>query len=159
MKNNLKTNNNYILIAKIIFFTVIISIIPLPKILLDISPIWVLLSMIYCFINTKIRFRLFFALFVGILFDILQADILGQTSLALILSTIFIINIKKQFEFSNTSTQQVYVFVATTIYLFCFLLVYILTNGFGFSYYLLITPISSALFWPVIRWLFSKLKH
>ena len=45
------------------------------------------------------------------------------------------------------------------ISLITFLLIHILVQGFDFSWLILISPFSSAIIWPVIRFLLAKLKH
>jgi rod shape-determining protein MreD len=153
------TQRPYIFLAKITLFALIISAVPLSQIALEISPFWMLLFFIYWLTYFSAKGRFFLALILGILVDILHGDILGQNALALILSGAFITNVKQSFFVSNLSTQQVYVFVASSIYLGLFLLVHTLIQGFNFSYYLLLTPLSGALFWPVVQLLLSKFKH
>ena len=149
----------YLFLTKTTLFALIISSVPASQILLEISPFWMLLFFIYWLINFPAKGRFFLALVLGVLIDILHGDILGQNALALILSSAFIVNVKQSFYVSNLSTQQVYVFSAASIYLSLILLVHILTQGFNFSYYLLITPLTSALFWPVIKLALSKCRH
>ncbi len=84
---------------------------------------------------------------------------MGQNALALILSSAFIAKAKQSFFVSNVSTQQVYVFVASVIYLASILIVHILTQDFNFSYYILIAPLSSAIFWSLIRLALINCKH
>ena len=153
------TQRPYIFLAKITPFALIISAVPLSQIVLEISPFWMLLFFIYWLTYFSAKGRFFLALILGILVDILHGDILGQNALALILSAAFIANVKQSFFVSNLSTQQVYVFVASSIYLGLFLLVHTLIQDFNFSYYLLLTPLSGALFWPVVQLLLSKFKH
>ncbi|HIC41130.1 MAG TPA: rod shape-determining protein MreD [Piscirickettsiaceae bacterium] len=153
------TERPYIFLVKITLFALIISAVPLSQIVLEISPFWMLLFFIYWLTYFSAKGRFFLALILGVLVDILHGDILGQNALALILSGAFIANVKQSFFVSNLSTQQVYVFVASSIYLGFFLLVHTLIQGFNFSYYLLLTPLSGALFWPVVRLLLSKCKH
>ena len=153
------TQRPYIFLAKITPFALIISAVPLSQIVLEISPFWMLLFFIYWLTYFSAKGRFFLALILGILVDILHGDILGQNALALILSAAFIANVKQSFFVSNLSTQQVYVFVASSIYLGLFLLVHTLIQGFNFSYYLLLTPLSGALFWPVVQLILSKCKH
>jgi rod shape-determining protein MreD len=153
------TERPYIFLVKITLFALIISAVPLSQIVLEISPFWMLLFFIYWLTYFSAKGRFFLALILGVLVDILHGDILGQNALALILSGAFIANVKQSFFVSNLSTQQVYVFVASSIYLGLFLLVHTLIQGFNFSYYLLLTPLSGALFWPVVRLLLSKCKH
>jgi len=149
----------YIFLIKTTLFALIISSVPIYQTLLEMSPFWMLLFFIYWLINFPAKGRFFLALLLGVLIDILHGDILGQNALALILSSAFIINVKQSFYVSNLSTQQVYIFSAASIYLALILLVHILIQGFNFSYYLLLAPLTSALFWPVIKLALSKCQH
>lgn len=153
------TQRPYIFLIKLTFFALIISAIPLPQLLLEVSPFWMLLFFTYWLIWFSGKGGFFFALILGILVDILHGDILGQNALALILSSAFISYVKQSFSVSNLSTQQVYVFAASSIYLSLFLLIHILIQGFHLNYYWLFSPLSSALFWPVIRVFVAKWKH
>lgn len=155
----LSNQRPYIFLAKTTVFALIVSNIPLPEILLDIAPFWMLLFCTYWLVWFNAKARFFFVLILGILLDISQGDILGQNALALILSGGFIAYVKQSFSVSNLSTQQVYIFTAASIYLVLFLLVHTLIQGFNFNYYLLLTPLSSALFWPVVRLMLSKSRH
>ncbi|HIM58539.1 MAG TPA: rod shape-determining protein MreD [Gammaproteobacteria bacterium] len=149
----------YIFLTKITFFALIVSVLPLPQVALEVSPFWLLLFFIYWLAYFPTKGRFFLALLLGVLLDILQGDILGQNALALILSTAFIVNVKQSFFVSNLSTQQVYVFIASSIYLALFLLVHTLIQDANFSYYLLFAPLSGALFWPLVKLALSKCKH
>jgi len=149
----------YIFLTKISLLALIVSSVPLPQTLLEASPFWMLLFFTYWLVNFPAKGRFFLALMLGVLIDILHGDILGQNALALILSSIFIIKVKQSFYVSNLSTQQVYIFSAASIYLCLILLVNILTQGFDFNYYLLLTPFTSALFWPVFKLVLSKFQH
>jgi rod shape-determining protein MreD len=148
----------YIFLIKITFFTLILSTIPLNEVLLGTSAFWLLLFYIYwlAYFSTKATF--FIALILGVLIDILHGDILGQNALALILSSLFISNVKQSFFVSNLSTQQIYVFISSSIYLLFFLLTSILTQDFVLNYYVFLAPFTSALIWPIVRFLLSKCK-
>ncbi len=149
----------YIFFIKIALFALLIGALPLPEILLETAPFWMLLFCSYWLIWFDIKVRFFFVLILGILVDISHGDILGQNALALILSSGFIMYVKQSFSVSNLSTQQVYIFVAASIYLALLLLVHGLIQGFTLNYYLLFAPLSSAVFWPVIRLLLSRIQH
>ncbi|CAC9463104.1 Rod shape-determining protein MreD [uncultured Gammaproteobacteria bacterium] len=150
----------YIFLIKITLFALIISALPLPEIVLDIAPFWLLLFFAYWSTHFTTQGQFFFALLLGVLIDVLYGDILGQNALALVLSSAFISNIKQSFVVSNVTTQQVYIFVASSIYLGVLLLIHKLsTQGFSFNTYLLCKPFLSALLWPVVQLLFSKLRH
>lgn len=148
----------YIFLIKITFFALILSTIPLNEVLLDASAFWLLLFYIYwlTYFSTKATF--FIALILGVLIDILHGDILGQNALALILSSLFISSIKQSFFLSNLSTQQIYVFISSSIYLLFFLLTSILTQDFTLNYYVFLAPFTNALVWPIVRFLLSKCK-
>ena len=154
----MNTQRPYIFLIKITFFALILSTLPLNEVLLDASAFWLLLFYIYwlAYFSTKATF--FIALILGVLIDILHGDILGQNALALILSSLFISSVKQSFFVSNLSTQQIYVFISSSIYLLFFLLTSILTQDFVLNYYVFLAPFTSALVWPIVRFLLSKCK-
>ncbi|MCS5589556.1 MAG: rod shape-determining protein MreD [Candidatus Thioglobus sp.] len=154
------TNQNPILLlSKISIFALIIGAISLPLVIELSSPLWVLVCFVYWVIYTDGKWIYISALILGLLMDVLQGGILGQNALSLVISSAFIFNVKKSFFVSNLTTQQVYIFLGSLIYLITFLLIHILVQGFDFSWLILISPFSSAIIWPVIRFLLAKLKH
>ncbi len=96
---------------------------------------------------------------IGLLLDVLQGGILGQNALALVISSAFIFSVKKSFFVSNLTTQQVYVFFASLIYLTIYVTTNISVQGLQIQWLILATPLSGAIIWPVIRFLLAKLKH
>jgi rod shape-determining protein MreD len=153
------TQRPYIFLFKIILLSFILSVLPMNELVLDASPFWLLLLYTYWLVYFPAKNSLFIALLLGTLLDVLQGDILGQNALALILASLFINNVKQSFQVSNISTQQVYVFFSSSIYLVFFLLTHFLIHGFNISYYLFLTPFVSALIWPIIYFILSKFKH
>lgn len=154
------TNQNpMLLLSKISIFALIIGVISLPLVIELTSPLWMLVCFVYWVIYTDGKWIYLSALILGLLMDILQGGILGQNALSLVISSAFIFNVKKSFFVSNLTTQQVYIFLGSLIYLITFLLIHILVQGFDFSWLILISPFSSAIIWPVIRFLLAKLKH
>ena len=154
------TNHNpMLLLSKISIFALIIGAISLPLVIELSSPLWMLVCFVYWVIYTDGKWIYLSALILGLLMDVLQGGILGQNALALVISSAFIFNVKKSFFVSNLTTQQVYIFLGSIIYLITFLLTHILVQGFDFSWLILISPFSSAIIWPVIRFLLAKLKH
>lgn len=146
-------------LLKVSLFALILSAIPLPNVLSDVAPFWLLLLYTYWLVYFSSKGRLLIALLLGVVLDVLHGDILGQNGLALVLSSAFIIYVKQSFSVSNTSTQQVYVFGASLIYLAALLTVHLLTQGFNLSYWILLAPLVSALIWPVVYWLLAKCRH
>ena len=154
------TNHNPILLlSKISIIALIIGAISLPLIIKLSSPLWMLVCFVYWVIYTDGKWIYLSALILGLLMDVLQGGILGQNALSLVISSAFIFNVKKSFFVSNLTTQQVYIFLGSLIYLITFLFIHILVQGFDFSWLILISPFSSAIIWPVIRFLLAKLKH
>jgi len=154
------TNQNpMLLLSKISIFALIIGAISLPLVIELSSPLWMLVCFVYWVIYTDGKWIYISAFILGLLMDVLQGGILGQNALSLVISSAFIFNVKKSFFVSNLTTQQVYIFLGSLIYLITFLLIHILVQGFDFSWLILISPFSSAIIWPVIRFLLAKLKH
>ena len=154
------TNQNHmLLLSKISIIALIIGAISLPLVIELSSPLWMLVCFVYWVIYTDGKWIYLSALILGLLMDVLQGGILGQNAFALVISSAFIFNVKKSFFVSNLTTQQVYIFIGSLIYLITFLLTHILVQGFDFSWLILISPFSSAIMWPVIRFLLAKLKY
>ena len=154
------TNQNpMLLLSKISIIALIIGAISLPLVIELSSPLWMLVCFVYWVIYTDGKWIYLSALILGLLMDVLQGGILGQNALALVISSAFIFNVKKSFFVSNLTTQQVYIFLGSLIYLITFLLTHILVQGFDFSWLIIISPFSSAIIWPIIRILLAKLKH
>ena len=152
-------NNSLLLLTKITIIALIVGAISLPSVLEIVSPFWMLVFFIYWIIYTDYKALYFSALILGLLTDILQGSILGQNALALLISSAFIFNVKKSFYVSNLTTQQVYVFVASIIYLIALILTHIVIQGFDFSWLILLSPFTGAIIWPLIRLFLTKLKH
>ena len=151
--------NSMLLLSKISIIALIIGAISLPLVIELSSPLWMLVCFVYWVIYTDGKWIYLSALILGLLMDVLQGGILGQNALALVISSAFIFNVKKSFFVSNLTTQQVYIFLGSLIYLITFLLTHILVQGFDFSWLIIISPFSSAIIWPIIRFLLAKLKH
>ena len=152
-------NNPLLLLTKITIIALIIGAISLPSILETISPFWMLIFFIYWIIYTDSKTVYLFALILGLLTDILQGSILGQNALALLISSAFIFSVKKSFYVSNLTTQQVYVFFASLIYLIPLILTHVAIQGFDFSWLVILSPFTGSIIWPLVRLFLAKLKH
>ena len=148
-----------ILLIKITFIAFIVGAIALPSMIEMISPFWLLLFFIYWLIYSDSNVIYSSAFVLGILLDVFQGGILGQNSLALVISSAFILSVKKSFFVSNLTTQQVYVFIASLMYLIVFLITHITVQGLQFQWLIIFTPITGAILWPVVRFSLAKLKH
>tara|TARA_Y100000746_G_C15436835_1_gene420983 strand:- start:731 stop:1198 length:468 start_codon:yes stop_codon:yes gene_type:complete len=148
-----------ILLVKITLLAFIIGAISLPEIIEIISPFWLLIFFTYWIIYSDSNRIYSSAMIIGLLLDVLQGGILGQNALALVISSAFIFSVKKSFFVSNLTTQQVYVFFASLIYLTIYVTTNISVQGLQIQWLILATPLSGAIIWPVIRFLLAKLKH
>jgi len=152
-------SNNFFLLVKISIIAFIISAISLPSFLELASPFWLLCFFSYWLIYSNSKNILVSAFILGVLLDIIQGGVLGQNALALVLSSTFIMNVKKSFFVSNITTQQVYIFLGSIIYLIIFLLINQLAQGLNFEWLILFSPLTGAILWPLIRSLLAKLKQ
>ena len=149
----------FLLLLKVTILAFIIGSISLPNILELVSPFWLLLFFIYWLIYSDSNGIFSAALILGLILDILQGAILGQNALALIISSAFILSVKKSFFVSNLTTQQVYVFIASLIYLILFLVTHLVVQGLHIQWLIIFVPFTGALVWPVVRFLLAKLKQ
>ena len=152
-------SNQFFLLVKISVIAFIIGVVSLPSSLELASPFWLLSFFSYWLIYSKGKNIFKSAFILGILLDIIQGGVLGQNALALVLSSAFILSVKKSFFVSNLTTQQVYIFLGSVIYLIIFLLVHQLAQGLNFEWLILLSPFTGAIFWPLIRSLLVKLKQ
>ena len=151
--------SQFILLLKITVLAFIVGAIALPSLIEMVSPFWLLLFFIYWLIYSDSNGIYSSAFVLGILLDVFQGGILGQNALALVISSAFILNVKKSFFVSNLTTQQVYVFIASLIYLIVFLITHISVQGLQIQWLVLFVPFTGAILWPVVRFLLAKLKQ
>jgi len=152
-------SNHFFLLVKISIIAFITGAISLPSFLELASPFWLLPFFSYWVIYSNGKNIFASAFILGILLDIIEGGTLGQNAVALVLSSAFILNVKKSFFVSNLTTQQVYIFLGSIIYLIIFLLVLQLTQSLNFEWLILLSPFTSAILWPLIRYLLAKLKQ
>ena len=144
---------------KLLIFTLIFNAIPLPDYMLVFMPIWILMFLSQWLVINKNESIYFIALMIGLLIDIQLSDFLGQNSLALIASLLFINRVRKSFAFSNYTTQQIYIFVASVIYLIIYLGIFIMINGFYVDYWILTVPLINAIIWPLVEIFSNRVIH
>lgn len=134
-----------------ILLAVIVSIFPFPPLLHALSPQFVLLIFIYLQLYEKAYFYIALLFFVGIILDILHANILGQHSLAMALTCLLMVNRSRRFHFFPNAQQVIIVF--------CLVLfnntIFALTNGLFYGHMDwrsgLLSAVSSALCWSLLR--------
>ena len=156
----MNNSSRFFLLIKISIIAFIISAISLPSSLELASPFWLLPFFCYWLIYYSNGKNIYTSAFIlGILLDIIQGGILGQNALALVISSSYIFYVEKSFFISNLTTQQVYIFLGSVIYLIIFLLTHQLAQGLNFDWLILLSPFTGAILWPLIRSLLAKLKQ
>ena len=151
--------SQFMFLLKITVLAFIVGAIALPSLIEMVSPFWLLLFFIYWLIYSDSNGIYSSAFVLGILLDVFQGGILGQNALALVISSAFILSVKKSFFVSNLTTQQVYVLIASLIYLIVFLITHISVQGLQIQWLVLFVPFTGAILWPVVRFLLAKLKQ
>ena len=151
--------SQFVLLIKITILAFIVGEINLPHLIELISPFWLLLFFVYWLIYSNSEGIYRFAFILGILLDVFQGGILGQNALALVISSAFILSVKKSFFVSNLTTQQVYIFITSLIYLALFLMTHIAVQGIQIQWLVVLTPFTGAILWPAVRFLLAKLKQ
>ena len=153
------SQSQFVLLIKITILAFIVAAINLPHLIELISPFWLLLFFVYWLIYSNSESIYRFAFILGILLDVFQGGILGQNALALVISSAFILSVKKSFFVSNLTTQQVYIFITSLIYLALFLMTHIAVQGIQIQWLVVLTPFTGAILWPAVRFLLAKLKQ
>ena len=151
--------SQFILLLKITVLAFIVGAIALPSLIEMVSPFGYSYSLFIWLIYSDSNGIYSSAFVLGILLDVFQGGILGQNALALVISSAFILSVKKSFFVSNLTTQQVYVFIASLIYLIVFLITHISVQGLQIQWLVLFVPFTGAILWPVVRFLLAKLKQ
>jgi len=151
--------NDNLLLLKISLIALIVNAISLPQFIEYISPFWILIFYAYWLVYSENKAAYIVALLLGLILDVSQGDILGQNALALILSSAVILRVKKSFYVSNITTQQIYIFMASLVYLIALLITQITMLDANFDWLILFAPITSSIIWPFVRFLLAKLKH
>lgn len=129
----------------------ILSILPLPGLISEFRPPWILLLVLYIEYFLPGNFNQTALLFVGLLLDVLLATVIGEHSFALLLVTWIASSKSRRFQFFSMMQQ---IFLIGFFCLFYQTIISLITALLGF-HYSMIAPIGSAVVgmfvWPWIR--------
>ncbi len=146
----------YLFLIKATLIALLLTVIP-AGIFSPVMPFWILLTYVHFMVRFNIKNPTILALPVGIMIDVANGDILGQNALSLMLSALFIFKVKQSFFFSNTTTQQVYLLFAATIYLVTLYAIHIISiKTFDINWLTLFSILTTSIFWPVIRYILRR---
>lgn len=129
----------------------ILTIIPLPEVLMGARPPWVLLLSLYLQFYRPTSFNLSVLVFLGLALDVLLSTVLGEHVFALTFVTFFANSKARRFYFFSIGQQMGLIAVFTLLYQFVLCLI----DGFlGFKVQLIGSASSvllSIMLWPWIR--------
>ena len=93
-----------------IMAAVLLSLMPVPEILMPFKPYWVALLMIYWSLETKDIISLGLAFFVGIILDILSGSLLGLHGLSLVVMVFLVQRFRSRLRFFPPWQQAISIF-------------------------------------------------
>lgn len=129
----------------------VLSIIPLPDLIAEFRPPWMLLLVLYLEYFLPSKFKLTSLLLVGLLLDVLLSTVIGEHSFVLLLVTWIASNKSRRFQFFAMPQQICFIGFLCLLYQ---ALISFIDSLLGFNYSLFL-PVASAftsmLFWPWIR--------
>ncbi|SFV66038.1 Rod shape-determining protein MreD [hydrothermal vent metagenome] len=140
-------NNNILPLIKIIFLLLIVNAVPFDMYLHYFTPLWGILFFSYWLFFYGRDFVLLFAFIFGLILDVSSSDLLGQNTLALLLASGFLLKFKREFLITSILWQQMYILVASFIYLFAYLVVYVISFGFNIDFMVLFSGVITAVLW------------
>ena len=147
-----QSSNPYWLICLTLFFGLVLSVVQLPPMLMWARPAWLVLLTIYWVVVVPHRFGVTAAWCLGILFDVLQANVLGQHALALSLVAFLSFILHLRLRVLPVWQQLITVFVLTGIYQLALRVIQGLTGDVTDKLLYWLPSISSALCWPLVLW-------
>lgn len=129
----------------------ILSILPMPELISDFRPPWILLLVLYIEYFLPGNFNQTTILFVGLLLDVLLATVIGEHSFALLLVTWIASSKSRRFQFFSMM-QQIFLI---GFFCLCYQAIITLITALLGLHYNLIAPVASAVvgmfIWPWMR--------
>ena len=134
-----------------------LTVFPLPSVLLSFRPPWVLIVILYIQFYCPEYFNMMIILFLGICLDVLLSTVLGEHAFALIITTWIASGKARRFYFFSMVQQMLLIGLFCVIYQ---LIIYVIDSFLGYQH-LSIMVVGSAfvgmLFWPWLRFLMYDL--
>jgi rod shape-determining protein MreD len=144
-----------LMLALLVMF--VMTILPLPELISEFRPPWVLLFVLYIQLVIPRYFNLALLFIIGLLLDVLSTAPLGEHAFALLLTTWVVSTKTRRFAFFNLGQQMAYVILYGLIYQLSLLFV----EAFLGYHYNLFSAVTSAfiamLLWPWLRILADSL--
>lgn len=106
----------------------VLSILPLPELLSDMRPAWVLLSILFLQTYLPRYFSVWLILFLGLCLDALLATSMGEHAFALLITSWLLVGRASRFKFFSTMQQMLLIALASGCYQ---LILFIVDASFG----------------------------
>jgi rod shape-determining protein MreD len=135
-------------LVQYLLLSLILSFIPIPKMLLWCWPNWIVLFFVWLSYFRPNFPNLLLVWIVGLILDMLQATYLGVHVLGLTVINLFFSHYKTKFLVYSSIQQAWIVFLACLIYLFCSQFAFVDMSMSNFLFYALSISSITALIWP-----------
>lgn len=142
-----------------LLFGVMLQIVPIPAVLADLRPDWLLLILVYWCLTTPSRFGLSLAFGLGLVLDTLTGALLGQHALSMLLVVFVALKFRLRIRVFPMAQMMIVVFVLLALYQFT---LFWIDGVAGRSvdtaarWQPLVTGTAA---WPVVFWLLNRARR
>ena len=142
------TLSGYFVVMVSFFVSMVLAIFPIPALLNYVRPEWVVMTLIFWMLMLPTRVGIFTALALGLLVDVLEGHLLGQSALAMCVVAYLTLLMYSRLRLFSPLQQTFIVFVLVGIYQLIHYWAQSMIMGQGQAVFLL-SSLGSALLWPV----------
>lgn len=139
-----------------IMAAVLLSLLPVPEILMPFKPYWVALLMIYWSLETKDIISLGLAFFVGIILDILSGSLMGLHGLSLVVMVFLVQRFRSRLRFFPPWQQAISIFGLLVNDRIILIWITVLLGEPMPTWQYWLPPVTGMVIWP---WLHLLLNH
>lgn len=155
MKRNVRHNTWIVVVS--IFVAVLLSIFPKPYWLEMLSPLWLLMVLVFWAMSLENTINLGVAWCIGLLQDVLQNTSFGIHGLFLVVVIYMVRRLRRQIQHYPPYQQASMMFVLSLVYQIGFY-IYAQFSNAKFSAWIWLSVATTALIYPVVYWLLLRLK-
>lgn len=142
-----------------LLFGVMLQIVPLPAMLADLRPDWLLLILVYWCLTTPSRFGLSLAFVLGLVLDTLTGALLGQHALAMLLVVLVALKFRLRVRVFPMAQMMIAILVLVAIYQFTLFWIDGVTGRTvdpAARWQPLVTGTAA---WPLVFWLLNRARR
>lgn len=134
-----------------LFIAFVLSIIPLPEMMVGFRPPWILIVTLYIQFYLPSYFNVILLLFLGLCLDVLLSTVIGEHAFALLLTTWLATGKARRFNFFSMGQQMMLIAVFCLLYQLIIILVDAFLGYNVWPWMVVGTGLFSMLFWPWVR--------